>query len=183
MHGKKCVMKKKKVMWDDCHIHVNLELTSFIPFHGTMVDLFEKIGVATKEMEEIQLFHMKSNEATPGYTISKANDYKSSCLQMYETLTHLFLNKLPSQEYNTFASKLIECFYKFEHIASFNLTLKRLASLLHSRPENTLELENGLLENIRNVLHGRIEFYCFLIKWCLVFLEILNHYKLISQVV
>ena len=146
-------------------IHVNLELTSFIPFHGTMGDLFEKIGVATKEMEEIQLFHMKSNEATPGYTISKANDYKSSCLKMYETLTHLFLNKLPSQEYNTFASKLIECFYKFEHIASFNLTLKRLASLLHGHPENTLELENGLLENIRNVLHGRIEFYCFLIKW------------------
>ena len=90
-------------------IHVNLELTSFIPFHGTMVDLFEKIGVATKEMEEIQLFHMKSNEATPGYTISKANDYKT-CLKMCETLTHLFLNKLPSQEYNTFASKLIECF-------------------------------------------------------------------------
>ena len=52
-------------------IHVNLELTSFIPFHGTMVDLFEKIGVATKEMEEIQLFHMKAMKLLQIYNIKR----------------------------------------------------------------------------------------------------------------
>ena len=43
-------------------IHVNLELTSFIPFHGTMVDLFEKKGLLTKSGNRLKYVDASGKE-------------------------------------------------------------------------------------------------------------------------